>query len=145
MIETREILPKRLREAHAGETGREFARRCGIKAQSLSRYERVGGQIPGAELLATFARKAGVSADWLLGLTDERTPRASAPAQSVQTSGDNSPAIAAGILPPDNPVMETLRRALAQNLPNPTEARLANLERGFAAVVEALAKLPATR
>ena len=56
----REILPARIREARGGLTGREFARRCGIKAQSLSRYERIGGQLPGAELLATFARTAFV-------------------------------------------------------------------------------------
>ena len=51
----REKMPPRIREARVAMTGREFARRCGIAEQSLSRYERVGGQLPGAELLAAFA------------------------------------------------------------------------------------------
>ena len=55
MMKLTETFPKRLREARGALTGREFARRCGIAEQSLSRYERVGGQLQGAELLAAFA------------------------------------------------------------------------------------------
>ena len=87
MTNLTEMLPKRLRDARGAMTGREFARRCGIKAQSLSRYERIGGALPGAELLARMASAADVSADWLLGLTDVRTPH-SAPLPTDAASGD---------------------------------------------------------
>lgn len=53
-------------------TGREFARRCGIVSQSIAKYERVGFSLPGADLLRRMAIATGVSADWLLGLTDEK-------------------------------------------------------------------------
>ena len=65
-------MPLRIREARGAMTGREFARRCGIAEQSLSRYERVGNYLPGAELLRAMCLAANVSADWLLCLTEER-------------------------------------------------------------------------
>ena len=129
MTKLTETFPKRLREARGALTGREFARRCGIKAQSLSRYERIGGQLPGAELLATFALTAGVSADWLLGLTDERTPSASAaPVATANATAPHATATAnAGLLPTDA-VADLLRRVLAASstrAADPTEERLA--------------------
>jgi transcriptional regulator with XRE-family HTH domain len=143
MTKLTEIFPKRLREARGALTGREFARRCGIKAQSLSRYERIGGQLPGAELLATFARTAGVSADWLLGLTDERTPSTSpAPVATANATAPHATATAnAGLLPTDA-VADLLRRVLAASstrAADPTEQRLAALERGLAALASQLA------
>lgn len=142
MIKLTETFPKRLREARGALTGREFARRCGIKAQSLSRYERIGGQLPGAELLATFARTAGVSADWLLGLTDERTPSTSAaPVATANATAPHATATAnAGLLPTDA-VADLLRRVLAASstrAADPTEERLAALERGLAALASAI-------
>jgi transcriptional regulator with XRE-family HTH domain len=142
MMKVAEILPKRLREAHVGERAREFAVRCGVKPQQLSRYERVGGQLPGAEALATFAREAGVSADWLLGLTDERTPSASvAPVATANATAPHATATAnAGLLPTDA-VADLLRRVLAASstrAADPTEERLAALERGLAALASAI-------
>lgn len=146
MMKLTETFPKRLREARGALTGREFARRCGIKAQSLSRYERIGGQLPGAELLATFARTAGVSADWLLGLTDERTPSASAAPVATANATANATAphatatANAGLLPTDA-VADLLRRVLAASstrAADPTEERLAALERGLAALASSI-------
>ncbi len=42
---------------------------CGISREEWSRYER-GRSLPGYESLGLMARGMGVSADWLLGLTD---------------------------------------------------------------------------
>ena len=142
MMKVAEILPKRLREAHTGERAREFAIRCGVKPQQLSRYERVGGQLPGAETLATFAREAGVSADWLLGLTDERTPSTSAaPVATANATAPHATATAnAGLLPTDA-VADLLRRVLAASstrAADPTEQRLEALERGLAALASAI-------
>lgn len=146
MTKLTETFPKRLREARGALTGREFARRCGIKAQSLSRYERIGGQLPGAELLATFARTAGVSSDWLLGLTDERTPSSSAAPVATANATANATAphatatANAGLLPTDA-VADLLRRVLAASstrAADPTEERLAALERGLAALASAI-------
>ena len=132
MMKLTETFPKRLREARGALTGREFARRCGIKAQSLSRYERIGGQLPGAELLATFARTAGVSADWLLGLTDERTPRENAAPVATpeqRAAIEDGARMGVELLP----MMRDILRVLAANGANAAwmvdmEQRLAALE-----------------
>ena len=142
MMKVAEVLPKRLRESHEGEKSHAFAKRCGVKPQQLSRYES-GEQLPGADRLAVFARAAGVSADWLLGLSDERTPRASAPSVSASATAPHATAIAESGLLPADAVADLLRRVLASQLPNPTEQRLAALERGLALVADALQKLPA--
>lgn len=133
MMKLTETFPKRLREARGALTGREFARRCGIKAQSLSRYERIGGQLPGAELLATFARTAGVSADWLLGLTDERTPRANAAPVATpeqRAAIEDGARMGVELLP----MMRDIVRVLAANGAN--AARMADMEQRLA-VLEA--------
>ena len=144
MTKLTETFPKRLREARGALTGREFARRCGIKAQSLSRYERIGGQLPGAELLATFARTAGVSSDWLLGLTDERTPSASAaPVATANATAPHATAIAdagaASIL------ADALARvaALPRTTPPPDERSMGDVLRRLAATEEAVRALAA--
>ena len=134
MMKVAEILPKRLREAHVGERAREFAVRCGVKPQQLSRYERVGGQLPGAETLATFAREAGVSADWLLGLTDERTPRANAAPVATpeqRAAIEDGARMGVELLP----MMRDILRVLAANGAN--AARMADMEQRLAALESA--------
>ena len=140
MMKVAEILPKRLRESHDGEKSHAFANRCGMKPQQLSKYES-GDQLPGADRLAVFARAAGVSADWLLGLSDERTPRAPAPVATANATAPHATATAnAGLLPTDA-VADLLRRVLAASstrAADPTEERLAALERGLAALASAI-------
>lgn len=69
----------------------EFARRCGIPQQTMDNQIR-GARRTSIEVVAAVARAFGVSADWLLGLTDERVPRGGKP--SVTASGAG--AVAAG-------------------------------------------------
>ena len=125
------------------ESGRSFARRCGIMSQSLSKYEREDGPLPGAEMLRAMCLAAGVSADWVLCLTDERRGFSATPA-TVATANATAPHATAtanaGLLPTDA-VADLLRRVLAASstrAADPTEERLAALERGLAALASAI-------
>lgn len=84
-------MPRRIREARGAMMGREFARRCGIANQSISRYEREGNNLPGAELLRRMCLASGVSADWLICLTDTRRGFDETPAQNVSTANATAP------------------------------------------------------
>ena len=72
------ILGQRLRELRGPSSQSEMANAVGIKWQSWARYER-GDVAPGAEILANICRVHAVSADWLLGLSDERGASAAKP------------------------------------------------------------------
>lgn len=125
------------------ESGRSFARRCGIMSQSLSKYEREDGPLPGAEMLRAMCLAAGVSADWVLCLTDERRGFSATPS-TVATANATAPHATAtanaGLLPTDA-VADLLRRVLAASstrAADHTEERLAALERGLAALASAI-------
>lgn len=60
---------KRVRES-ARLTQTELAERVGAGTNQIYRYEK-GETDPSAEVLAALAKELGVTADWLLGLTDE--------------------------------------------------------------------------
>lgn len=142
----REKMPPRIREARGAMTGREFARRCGIAEQSLSRYERVGNYLPGPELLRRMCLAAGVSADWLLCLTDTRRGFDETPAHNVSTANATAPhataiadAGAASIL------ADALARvaALPRSIPPPEERSLEDVVRRIGAMEEAVRALAA--
>jgi len=76
------ILGQRLRELRGPSSQSEMANAVGIKWQSWARYER-GDVAPGAEILANICRAHAVSADWLLGLNDERGVSAAKPPPST--------------------------------------------------------------
>ncbi len=59
----------RFRELRGAMTQSEFAEKLGISRPTVGLYES-GARIPDAEVLGIIARKCGVSADYLLGLTD---------------------------------------------------------------------------
>ena len=52
-----------------GETQVAFAARLDIARPTVAQYEN-GSRIPDAEMLKKIAEKCGVSANWLLGLSD---------------------------------------------------------------------------
>lgn len=142
----REKMPPRIREARGAMTGREFARRCGIAEQSLSRYERVGNYLPGPELLRRMCLASGVSADWLLCLTDTRRGFDETPAQNVSTANATAPhataiadAGAASIL------ADALARvaALPRSIPPPEERSIEDVVRRIGAMEEAVRALAA--
>ena len=137
-------MPRRIREARGAMMGREFARRCGIANQSLSRYEREGNNLPGAELLRRMCLASGVSADWLLCLTDTRRGFDEPTAQNVATASANAPhataiadAGAASIL------ADALARvaALPRTTPPPDERSMEDVLRRLAATEEAVRAL----
>ena len=67
--------PDRLREARLamGHTQESLAQLLDVPAKQISRYEN-GENKPGADVLMAFSQELHVSADWLLGLSDDSTP-----------------------------------------------------------------------
>ena len=66
---------ERLKELRGDLSQDDFALKIGTKQTTLSNWER-GFREPNFSGLALIATSCGVSADWLLGLTDERAPGA---------------------------------------------------------------------
>lgn len=65
------ILAERLRELRGDLSQCEFAAKIGVKQTSYSSWER-GVKDPAAQTVAQISSTFGVSADWLLGLSDNR-------------------------------------------------------------------------
>lgn len=63
---------RNLKELQAGDSVSAFARRIGIKQQTLDACLK-GQRKPSVEMVYTISCKLGVSTDWLLGLSDART------------------------------------------------------------------------
>ena len=77
------VLSERLKELRGTTSQSEMAMALNMKYQQWARYEK-GIVAPGADILANICRVHAVSADWLLGLSDERgTPSAKPPASTV--------------------------------------------------------------
>ena len=88
----RAAVGKRLRQARGGLTQAELARAAGLTHASISRFEN-GLNQPVAGTLRRLAAALGVSADYLIGLTDE-------PTSALQ----RDPAAAAEPSPPYTPI-----------------------------------------
>lgn len=71
------ILAERLRELRGSLSQCDFARKIGVKQTSYSSWER-GVKDPAAQTVAQISSTFGVSADWLLGLSDNREGSSSA-------------------------------------------------------------------
>ena len=77
------VLSERLKELRGTTSQSEMAAALNMKYQQWARYEK-GIVAPGADILAEICRVHAVSADWLLGLNDERgTSAAKSPAPTV--------------------------------------------------------------
>ena len=77
------VLSERLKELRGTTSQSEMATALNMKYQQWARYEK-GIVAPGADILAEICRVHAVSADWLLGLSDERgKPAAKPPAPTV--------------------------------------------------------------
>lgn len=67
------IFAKRLEELRGKRSQEEFAQFLGVSRPTVSYYES-GARVPDAIILRQIAERCGVSADWLVGLADTRTP-----------------------------------------------------------------------
>ena len=76
------IFPDRLRALRGTTSQTDFAQKIGVKQTSYSSWER-GVKDPGAQTIAQIASTFGVSADWLLGLSDA-PPHPSPPDRSSE-------------------------------------------------------------
>jgi Helix-turn-helix. len=70
------IFSSRMRELQQGRSVSSFAKFCGLSQQAMDRYIKAQ-RMPPADAITQIARICDVSADWLLGLSDEKrlTPR----------------------------------------------------------------------
>lgn len=66
------VFQERFKELRGDITQGQFAEKLGISRPTVSLYES-GARIPDAEVLRTISEKCGVSADYLLGLTEVQT------------------------------------------------------------------------
>lgn len=76
------LLGQRLKELRGTSSQSEMADAIGIKWQSWARYER-GEVAPGAEIIANICRVHACSADWLLGVGDNKNPSSAKPPAST--------------------------------------------------------------
>ena len=77
------VLSERLKELRGATSQSEMALPLNMKYQQWARYEK-GVVAPGADILAEICRVHAVSADWLLGLSDDRKLSvAKSPAQTI--------------------------------------------------------------
>jgi transcriptional regulator with XRE-family HTH domain len=74
----------RLDAVRADRTVTEFARDCGINQPTMFNYHR-RTRVPSIETLAQICITNMISADWLLGFTDERTGTAAPVADTALT------------------------------------------------------------
>jgi transcriptional regulator with XRE-family HTH domain len=74
----------RLDAVRADRTVTEFARDCGINQPTMFNYHR-RTRVPSIETLAQICITNTISADWLLGFTDERTGTAAPVADTALT------------------------------------------------------------
>lgn len=77
------IFVSRLNELRGSSSVSAFARKAEIPQPSMDKY--LKGRLPSIDILIRLSCRFGVSADWLLGLSDDRTPGV-AVASDAQTS-----------------------------------------------------------
>lgn len=70
MLERPESFGIRLKTLRGNASQSAFAEKLGIKQTTYSAYER-GRMEPSASIIVLISRNANVSADWLLGISDE--------------------------------------------------------------------------
>lgn len=74
----KKTFPQRLAQLQGNRNVSEFARFLGIPQASVDRYLK-GQRTPTGEIIYQICKKANISADWLLGLSDSHSPPSSAP------------------------------------------------------------------
>jgi len=77
--------PDRIESLRKGITQRDFARKLGIPLNTYTNWVR-GVRMPNVDAIINICTRLGVSADWLLGLSDNPAPNRQAPAALAQGS-----------------------------------------------------------
>lgn len=68
------LVKERIKELFAGETQEKTGRKIGIQQEDVSRMLQRETHLPRVDTLYRIAKAYGVSADWILGLTDKKEP-----------------------------------------------------------------------
>ena len=95
MMFSKNIFSSRLKEARNGLTQTQAAEKVGLSQQGWARYE-LGKVMPGAEAIHQICSSFGVSADWLLGLSELKSTAVDFSAQPTVNAPNNGGAIAIG-------------------------------------------------
>lgn len=102
------VLSERLKELRGTTSQSEMATALNMKYQQWARYEK-GVVAPGADILANICRVHAVSADWLLGLSDERSASDAKPPPST-IDLDELRATASQLIAESNALAGTIKR-----------------------------------
>ena len=78
------VMKERLKELQGDMSATDFAKKIGLSRQTVGFYLN-GDRIPDSETLIQICHNCHVSADWLLGLSDEKTLDSSAQSASRYT------------------------------------------------------------
>lgn len=78
------IMKTRLKELQGDMSATDFAKKIGLSRQTVGFYLN-GDRIPDSETLIQICQSCHVSADWLLGLSEEKTMDSSAQSASLYT------------------------------------------------------------
>lgn len=84
-----EVFADRFHELRRGMSQKKFAEWMGLSRPTVGFYEN-GERLPDVLTLKQIAEKAEVSADWLIGLSDIRSPDPTAAAASLYTGLDDT-------------------------------------------------------
>ena len=120
------LFVERLKELRGSLSQSEFANKIGAKQTTYSSWER-GIKEPGIFAIISISNTFGVSADWLLGLSDSRDSRE---APSAAAAANVSAARGSSCAPSTRPAL-TLRRAARPSEPTLSDvmAELQSLKR----------------
>jgi transcriptional regulator with XRE-family HTH domain len=77
----KKVFQTKLIELGAESNSSEFARKCGLNQQDVSRYLTLKA-LPNSDKLVQISTHFNVTTDWLLGLSDQRGPHGSAKPQT---------------------------------------------------------------
>ena len=75
-VDVKHVIAQRLKQLREENSimQKELAEKIGATAASVNEWEK-GKHTPGASYVATICRTFGVSADWLLGLSEIKCPK----------------------------------------------------------------------
>lgn len=110
MMFDKNTVAARLKELRGPISQAEMARQVGIAQQGWARYES-GKVVPGAEALHQICESSGVSADWILGLSD--TKKSKSTTKSVSENVTQLRAAAAKVCSQSDAFMEAVEKLKA--------------------------------
>ena len=106
------IFADRLKKARGTASQAAFSKAAGISRAALANYE-ADIREPDLATFRSIAEAAGVSADWLLGMTNDSATDRGGVTNTATASGDGAQAAAGGTIQNGDPATSEILRRLA--------------------------------